>query len=408
VEDALGLPLGLAVEFTGLISWRPGASIELHADNNRPYLKQREYAAVTYLNTAGADFEGGAFKVWSSEEGGPNGGPVATAHPTARHQKHMATITPMPGRLVRRCLRACAWRDARTAPHTPPLLQVTYDASVLHSVEPVTSGERFSLAVWFTRDPEAGEDRKLLSLLNQPSHLPPPASLYAAQPDFVDIRLCRLGMLGLGLRATGRQGQEAEELLSVIMQAGDGALVDEDLQLVVNWPVLRGWWEQEAGSNEALKPSPLTMRSSSSSDTGCGGRWSGTVEIVALDMWFREGLANAVCALQFWAMHERKLHGRWGTEAVCSLHLCEGGGRDRTVGHGSSCAWLRQAFAVGVLPGGEDRASTPLHSTLRGTSLGQLLTSIRESNKRFEVYRHALENDFECKLNEWTAIDAIF
>lgn len=33
VEDALGLTLGLLVEFTGLISWRPGSHIGFHADN---------------------------------------------------------------------------------------------------------------------------------------------------------------------------------------------------------------------------------------------------------------------------------------------------------------------------------------------------------------------------------------
>ena len=36
VEEGLGLELGtLWVEFTGLISWRPGASISFHHDANR-------------------------------------------------------------------------------------------------------------------------------------------------------------------------------------------------------------------------------------------------------------------------------------------------------------------------------------------------------------------------------------
>lgn len=34
-EAALGLDLGLLVEFTGLIAWRPGASIAFHHDANR-------------------------------------------------------------------------------------------------------------------------------------------------------------------------------------------------------------------------------------------------------------------------------------------------------------------------------------------------------------------------------------
>ena len=35
VEEALGLELGLLVEFTGLICWRPGACIGWHHDANR-------------------------------------------------------------------------------------------------------------------------------------------------------------------------------------------------------------------------------------------------------------------------------------------------------------------------------------------------------------------------------------
>ncbi len=35
VEKGLGLELGLLVEFTGLISWRPGAAIDFHHDANR-------------------------------------------------------------------------------------------------------------------------------------------------------------------------------------------------------------------------------------------------------------------------------------------------------------------------------------------------------------------------------------
>lgn len=62
VEAALSLPLGLLIEFTGLISWRPGASIGWHHDANRPYLQQRAASAVCYLNQAGRDFEGGAFR----------------------------------------------------------------------------------------------------------------------------------------------------------------------------------------------------------------------------------------------------------------------------------------------------------------------------------------------------------
>ena len=35
VEEALGLQLGLMIEFTGLICWRPGSCIGWHHDANR-------------------------------------------------------------------------------------------------------------------------------------------------------------------------------------------------------------------------------------------------------------------------------------------------------------------------------------------------------------------------------------
>ncbi|CAI5465450.1 unnamed protein product [Closterium sp. Yama58-4] len=118
VEEAFGMQLGLLVEFTGLISWLPGATIGWHADDNRPYLKQRAFAvtrpflyahfgsallllncdgtcvcllfvhqsphfrshvsqAVCYLNEYGKDFDGGLFRF---------------------RQGHPHTVTPKPGK----------------------------------------------------------------------------------------------------------------------------------------------------------------------------------------------------------------------------------------------------------------------------------------------------------------------
>ncbi|XP_057872384.2 uncharacterized protein LOC131078657 isoform X2 [Cryptomeria japonica] len=44
IEDFFDCQLELFIEFTGLISWTKGASIGWHSDDNRPYLKQRQYA----------------------------------------------------------------------------------------------------------------------------------------------------------------------------------------------------------------------------------------------------------------------------------------------------------------------------------------------------------------------------
>ncbi|GJP32186.1 hypothetical protein CLOM_g16783 [Closterium sp. NIES-68] len=132
VEEAFGMQLGLFIEFTGLISWLPGASIGWHADDNRPYLKQRAFAAVCYLNEYGKDFDGGLFRF---REGHPH------------------SVAPKPGRLV------------------------AYSASGEneHCVDPVIRGQRLTLTLWFTLNPAHSEDSSLLSLLSRiPLSLRPP------------------------------------------------------------------------------------------------------------------------------------------------------------------------------------------------------------------------------------------
>ncbi|CAL1408479.1 unnamed protein product [Linum trigynum] len=69
VEEFFGCEYELSVEFTGLISWTRGASIGWHTDDNRPYLKQRHFSAICYLNTYGQDFKGGLFHF---RDGHPN------------------------------------------------------------------------------------------------------------------------------------------------------------------------------------------------------------------------------------------------------------------------------------------------------------------------------------------------
>ncbi|KAJ0037551.1 hypothetical protein Pint_22495 [Pistacia integerrima] len=67
LEEFFGCEYELVVEFTGLISWTRGASIGWHSDDNRPYLKQRDFTAVCYLNSYGKDFEGGLFNFQEGE-----------------------------------------------------------------------------------------------------------------------------------------------------------------------------------------------------------------------------------------------------------------------------------------------------------------------------------------------------
>ncbi|XP_015062538.1 uncharacterized protein LOC107008130 isoform X2 [Solanum pennellii] len=157
-EEYFGCQYELFVEFTGLISWCRGASIGWHSDDNRPYLKQRDFAAVCYLNSYDADFKGGIFHF---KDGEP------------------ADIVPMTG---------------------------------------ITEGERITLTLWFSRDASYDEDPKLISSLSQDllgvaesklhSYIPVPGSInmYWFPPDKAssfssgfDIRCGRLCVLGFDI-----------------------------------------------------------------------------------------------------------------------------------------------------------------------------------------------------------------
>ncbi|KAK7359508.1 hypothetical protein VNO77_01469 [Canavalia gladiata] len=141
LEEFFKCEYELFIEFTGLISWSKGASIGWHSDDNRPYLKQRHFSAVCYLNTYGNDFSGGLFHF---QDGEP------------------ASIMPKAGDVV----------------------MYTADEHNIHSVDEITEGERLTLALWFSRDGSHDEDIKLISLLSQhllhgsmaDTYLPLPAS----------------------------------------------------------------------------------------------------------------------------------------------------------------------------------------------------------------------------------------
>ncbi|TYH78507.1 hypothetical protein ES332_D04G232100v1 [Gossypium tomentosum] len=196
VEETFGCEYELVTEFTGLISWSRGASIGWHSDDNRPYLKQRDFTAVCYLNSYGKDFEGGLFHFQDGE---------------------LKTIAPMVGDAV----------------------IYTADGRNTHSVDEVTSGERLTLTLWFSRDSSHDEDAKLILLLeenvllksnNVPwSLLPLPASdnMYWFSPHQAsnqdigfDIRLGRLHALGFDVYYSRDMnfGSDLSELLMEPMQ----------------------------------------------------------------------------------------------------------------------------------------------------------------------------------------------
>ncbi|XP_059655290.1 uncharacterized protein LOC132302439 isoform X2 [Cornus florida] len=203
MEEFFGCEFELFVEFTGLISWTRGASIGWHSDDNRPYLKQRDFAAVCYLNSYGEDFKGGLFHFQDWE-------------PT--------TIVPMAG-------------DA---------LMYTADSRNIHSVDEITGGERLTLTLWFSRDGSHDEDAKLISFLSQSQlhnsensphpHLPlsAPSNMYwfptnqeSSYQSGFDIRFARLHSLGYDIYSS-----EDKSCFSALDSSHDSSeILMEPLQL---------------------------------------------------------------------------------------------------------------------------------------------------------------------------------
>ncbi|GAQ85647.1 hypothetical protein KFL_002470040 [Klebsormidium nitens] len=147
VEGRFGKECELFTEFVGLISWKTGASIGWHHDSNREYLRQRHYSAVCYLNDQGTDFAGGTFRF---RDGQPD------------------SVVPLPGRVV-----AYSSGEENT-----------------HSVDPITRGERITLALWFTTDPDHSKDGVLLpqlqSALQRALSSAPGGSFKVAAPYPID------------------------------------------------------------------------------------------------------------------------------------------------------------------------------------------------------------------------------
>ncbi|KAG8368590.1 hypothetical protein BUALT_Bualt15G0061300 [Buddleja alternifolia] len=139
-EEHFGCEYELFIEFTGLISWCKGASIGWHSDDNREYLKQRDFAVVCYLNSYEIDFKGGLFHF---QDGEPS------------------TFAPMAG----------------------DVLIYTADNKNIHCVSEITEGERTTLTLWLTRDASHDEDAKLVKSLSDcwVVNNPPIASCYPVE-----------------------------------------------------------------------------------------------------------------------------------------------------------------------------------------------------------------------------------
>ncbi|XP_062216259.1 uncharacterized protein LOC133916558 isoform X2 [Phragmites australis] len=176
VESFFSCHFDLFIEFTGLISWCKGASIGWHSDDNKPYLRQRAFTAVCYLNDHGKDYEGGILQF---QDGEPS------------------SIVPVAGDVV----------------------IYTADSCNVHCVDEVTEGERLTLTLWFTRDSAYDEDPKLLTFLSQTStsyepsdqysYIPLPASdnmyWFSYDQSGFDIRWARVHVLGFSFHTSSSE-----------------------------------------------------------------------------------------------------------------------------------------------------------------------------------------------------------
>jgi len=173
VEEAFGRELELFPEFTGLMGWGPGAAIDWHFDANRPYLAKRDFAAVLHLSRSGDDFTGGDFLF---RDGTP------------------ARVVPQPGMLV----------------------AYTAGADNIHCVEPIQSGRRATLTMWFSLSAEASEDSVVLASLNADTPSMPDTMWLGASGQ--DVRIARMEAHGFELVAKEGQSGNSSYVLRVPFQ----------------------------------------------------------------------------------------------------------------------------------------------------------------------------------------------
>lgn len=268
-EHGSGGEMSLFVEFSALISWQPGSGICKHTDNGKPHLAQRDYSAIVYLNDADKNFDGGVFEFGDGER-----------------------IHPKAGRLL------------------------AYSASQIHSVTPILSGERFTVAFWFTRDGSRDEDCAILAALSlslkdrvnftMKKEVPVPNSMYLYS-DGMDIRICRLACLNIGLARQNSNGYW-EPLI---------ALSDDSTSTAVS-------------SNCILRI--LLKKNDDTEEKGQGKKY---------ELWSTKDILStpfvAVCGLVRWSSAVTKASS---TQQTCAHHLYQATAHT-SVTHRRSCLWLR-------------------------------------------------------------------
>jgi hypothetical protein len=168
VEEHFNCLLELYPEFTALVAWHAGSFLQSHFDANRDYLQDRHFSAVLYLNDS-----------W--DEAGQIG--------SNKSMKGMSGKTPLDhnvfegGDLVLEFPSSVASSDDHSnilkqeyhvRPKAGRLVCFPSTADYPHRVDPITSGTRYTLTMWFTRNESAMET--LESLQQQWSWVLQPSS----------------------------------------------------------------------------------------------------------------------------------------------------------------------------------------------------------------------------------------
>lgn len=322
IEAAVGQNLQLFAEFTGLISWRRGSFIGAHRDDNQDYLAQRQFAAVLYLNQgSGRDFSGGAFHFYHPDE----------------------IVVPRAGRLI------------------------TYSTSQFHSVEAVTEGERFTLTMWFTTDAAYDEDRGIVQALRDAAGpcMGIPPTMHAFQ-DGVDLRICRLACVGLGMAFVKEGNRSNRSASSVVTGLQDGEWQGERVvQILVNPAILRTWLPGDVKDDGY----PADLKVSSS----CAASF-----------------ASVIQGLQRWVMEQ--LGDRYAMERVCCRHLSSSETKEV-----NSCEWLVQLS--------QDCRSLSMLTPSSDVVCGRLAEMVRAEERTSKRQQEAF---MRTQVAAWIRDDAVY
>ncbi|KAG2328557.1 hypothetical protein Bca52824_011285 [Brassica carinata] len=100
IEETFGCEFELFIEFTCLISWYREARIGWHSDDNRLYLKQRDFSVRLY--------------------------------------SFLCVVLEL----------SFYWRTSNVAPSAGNVIMYTADDGDIHSVDEITDGKRLTLEMW--------------------------------------------------------------------------------------------------------------------------------------------------------------------------------------------------------------------------------------------------------------------